>query len=262
MRCAVSNIAWGEQEDEQMLLFLKEQGFEGLEIAPTRLFPDRPYEQKEAAARFAGELLERYGLAIPSMQSIWYGRQEKLFGSAGERHALLAYTKQAVDFAAACGCRNLVFGCPKNRLRPDGAPEETALEFFREIGAYGAQRGVVLGLEANPPIYGTNFMNATRDAFEVARRCASPGVGVNLDMGTVIAGEEELCLPPEDVALISHVHISEPGLAPVEKRPLHQTLARQLQAGGYRGFVSLEMGAGAGLRQVQACAAYIKEVFA
>lgn len=54
-----------------------------------------------------------------SMQSIWYGRTEKLFGTEEERNLLLDYTKSAVDFAAAIGCKNLVFGCPKNRCIPE-----------------------------------------------------------------------------------------------------------------------------------------------
>ena len=40
---------------------------------------------------------------------------------------------------------------------------------------------------------------------------------------------------------VSHVHISEPGLAPIRPRALHKELALLLGAVGYQGFVSLEM---------------------
>ena len=38
------------------------------------------------------------------MQSIWFGRQERLFGSEEEREILIDYTKKAVDFAVAIQC--------------------------------------------------------------------------------------------------------------------------------------------------------------
>ena len=45
----------------------------------------------------------------------------------------------------------------------------------------------------------------------------------------------------DDLKYVSHVHISEPGLAPIQKRPEHKELALLLGAVGYRGFVSVEM---------------------
>ena len=85
------------------------------------------------------------------MQSIWYGRQEKLFGSEEERQVLLAYTKEAIDFAAAVGCGNLVFGCPRNRNVPEGIRpeqvEEIACGFFHELGEYAYSKGTALSIE-------------------------------------------------------------------------------------------------------------------
>ena len=261
MKCAVSNIAWAPAQDEEMYAFLQKNGFSGLEIAPTRLFPEAPYDHLQEAALFARRLKERFGLTIPSMQSIWYGRTERLFGTAAEYESLLAYTKKAVDFAAAIGCPSLVFGCPKNRVLPEGSSDETALRFFGEAGAYAAPEGVALALEANPPLYGTNYLNHTADVFAAAAKCASAGVSVNLDMGAILAQQEALSLTKEEVGLISHVHISEPGLLPVEARPLHTALAQQLCRCGYQNFISLEMGSAAPLARVQQAALYVKEIF-
>ena len=113
MKLSISNIAWEASADEQMQQKLQELNFQGLEIAPTRIFPSSPYDNLPEAKTWAEALHRKYGLTIPSMQSIWFGRQEMLFGAEAEREALLAYTKKAIDFAAAMGCHNLVFGCPK-----------------------------------------------------------------------------------------------------------------------------------------------------
>ena len=115
MNLSISNIAWTSDYDVQMYAFLKEIGYNGLEIAPTRLFIDHPYTHIEEAKEYAEQLRDKYELVIPSMQSIWYGKREQIFGLETERQNLINYTKQAIDFASAIGCRNLVIGCPKNR---------------------------------------------------------------------------------------------------------------------------------------------------
>ena len=80
MKLSISNIAWLTEDDEQIYAFLKEQGFIGIEIAPTRIFPQDPYDNLEKAQDFAINLKQNYNLNISSMQSIWYGRTEKIFG--------------------------------------------------------------------------------------------------------------------------------------------------------------------------------------
>ena len=45
----------------------------------------------------------------------------------------------------------------------------------------------------------------------------------------------------ENIDLISHVHVSRPGLAPVQPLALHRRLARVLHDTRYEGWVSIEM---------------------
>ena len=129
-KLSISNIAWTEENDAAVYGLMKKYGFQGLEIAPTRIFPERPYDKNSEADAWSKQLKSEYGFCVPSMQSIWYGRQEKIFGTDEERKTLLNYTKKAIDFAAAIGCKNLVFGCPRNRNLPDGADESLAVAFF------------------------------------------------------------------------------------------------------------------------------------
>ena len=91
------------------------------------------------------------------------------------------------------------------------------------------------------PIY-TNFLNGTAEAFALVKRLQSPGLAVNLDLSTILANGERLRDFVDDIAYVSHVHISEPGLVPIQKRPEHAELAMLLKAVGYRGYVSIEMG--------------------
>lgn len=263
MRLAISNIAWAVEQDEQMYGLMKKIGYEGLEIAPTRIFPQNPYENLEVASKWQQGLEEKYGFRVPSMQSIWFGRQEKIFGSEQEREVLSTYTKKAIDFAAAIGCKNLVFGCPRNRAVPEGMSKELAIPFFKELSMYAFQKGTIIGMEANPPIYNTNYINDTQSALELMEQVVVQGFGLNLDVGTMICNHEDVEILEGHVDGISHVHISEPGLKPIEKRSLHKELAAFLKENEYSGFVSIEMGRQevfekAALEEIMC---YVKEIF-
>ncbi len=257
MKLAVSNIAWEREESGEAYGLMERYGFTGLEIAPTALFPQEPYAHLEEARAWRQGL----GFQVPSIQSIWYGRTEKLFGGEGERRALLDYTKAAIDFAAAIGCGNLVFGCPRNRSLPQGGDPALALGFFKELGDYAHAKGTAIGLEANPPIYNTNFINTTEEALGLIEAVSSPGFLLNLDVGAMVENGESPAMLLGRVGLIRHVHISEPGLPPIEPRPLHEELREVLEAGGYGGWVSIEMGKAGGLGAVEKAMDYVKGVF-
>ena len=117
---AISNIAWQKDDDETVYAAMQQAGFTGLELAPTRIFSEAPYENLTSALLFGGYLKNRWGFSVPSLQSIWYGQKGNIFDPADTEH-LLDYTAQAFQFAHSLNCPSLVFGCPKNRMRPLGA---------------------------------------------------------------------------------------------------------------------------------------------
>lgn len=242
MKLSISNIGWEAKDDFAVYERMKNYGFQGLEIAPTRIFPEAPYDKLNDAGVWAENLKKQHGFVVSSMQSIWFGRQEKLFGTEEERRALVEYTKKAIDFAAAIDCKNLVFGCPRNRAFPDGADPQIGVEFFRTIGDYAQRRGTVIGMEANPPIYNTNYINDTLSALRLIEEVDCEGFRLNLDVGTMIHNGESVDMLRDKVHLINHVHISEPGLKPIVRHNLHKALRGALLAGEYQGFVSIEMG--------------------
>lgn len=262
MKVCISNIGWNSDKDIDVYKLMKRIGFQGLEIAPTRIFPETPYEKLDYACSWSEKLKEEFGFIIPSMQSIWYGRQEKIFNSIDERITLVDYTKKAIDFAAAINCKNLVFGCPVNRSVPDKYDSSIAIDFFREIGEYAASKATTIGMEANPSIYNTNFINDTLSAFELIDEVNSEGFKLNFDLGTVIQNEEDLLELEGKVSLINHVHISEPRLKPIEQRTLHLDLRKILAKENYQGFVSIEMGKVEDISILEEKMRYVKEIFA
>ncbi len=267
MKLAISNIAWQAADDDAVYALMKKYGYGGLEIAPTRIIPDNPYGQLERARAWAEDVKALYGFEIPSMQSIWFGRSEKLFGSSREWETLASYTEAAVDFAAAIGCRNLVFGSPKNRALPEGEEDiqrRRGVEFFRRVGGYASKKGAIIGMEANPVIYNTNYINTTAEALALIDEVGLDGFGLNLDVGTMIQNNERIETLEGKAGYISHVHISEPHLAPIKndagRRRLHGELICFLKENDYDGYVSIEMGRTDDVALISETLAYVKEL--
>lgn len=261
MNLSISNIGWAQAQDSQVYNLMKKYGYSGLEIAPTRIFPEAPYDKLKEAEIWAKKLKRLYGFSVPSMQSIWYGRLEKIFGAKEEFQALVDYTKKAIDFAAAIDCKNLVFGCPKNRSIPEGGDPTLGIIFFKEIGEYAASKGTVIGMEANPPIYNTNYINDTTSALQLIEQVASEGFKLNLDIGTMIYNNESIECLIGKIKLINHVHISEPGLKYIEERRIHVDLMKILLDENYQGFVSIEMGKQDELGIIEKNLEYVRGVF-
>jgi len=261
MKLSVSNIAWSAVYDEEMYKFLSDNNFKGLEIAPTRIFPDSPYDNLARAKIFAHNLKEEYGLGICSVQSVWFGVSELIFGSGAERQKLADYTKKAVNFAREINCANLVFGCPRNRAVPPGMILESCLpvayDFFNLIGNYAADCGTSIAIEPNPPIYNTNFINSTAEALDFCKKLNNPGIKINADLGAVIYNKENINILKDNIDLINHVHISEPYLAPLEKRELHA----ELKDLNYDKYLSVEMADINDIEAVKNIILYIKEIY-
>lgn len=240
MKLSVSNIGWDKEYNDEILLLLSKKGYNGIEIAPTAFVGENPYDNVDKAVDEKEKITEKYGLEISSMQSIWYGKQGNIFNK-NDAKMFIEYTKKAVDFANTINCHNLVFGCPKNRIKPDGISDEEIIYFFKEIGNYAASKNLVIAIEPNPTIYGTNFINYTKEAFDFVKKINSDGIKVNIDFGAIIQNKENLEIIKDNIEFVNHVHISEPNLEKIQIREEHKELVKILQKTNYSKYVSIEM---------------------
>lgn len=261
MKLSISNIAWDKEIDNQVYALMQKYGYSGLEIAPTRVFSYVPYDSLTEAAEWYMQLKSEWGFCVSSMQSIWYGRDENIFRSVDEREKLIQYTQRAIDFAETIKCKNIVFGCPKNRNIPEGCDPAGDIAFFRTIGDYAAVHGTVVGMEANPHIYGTNYINDTGAAIRLIEQVDSAGFKLNLDVGTMIENGEMIDIIRDKGYLINHVHISEPQLRQIVKRPLHKEISEILHKVNFKGYVSIEMAKRSRIADIETILDYIKGVF-
>lgn len=254
-RLAVSNIAWAPDEEDRAFALLGELGVRGLEIAPGITFarePD-PFEPSAGAVAELRARLEGNGLRLVSMQSLLFGvAGAALFEGEEARGRLVAGLERAIALAARLSIANLVFGSPANRRVPEGMEPErveaVAVETFRRVGDRCVDSGTRLALEPVPQAYGTNYLTGVREAADAVRRIGHLGVALNFDLGAVaMAGEraEAGRLFEEVRDVVSHVHVSEPHLAPAPAdEECFREAASAILGHGYGGWLSIEMRSG------------------
>jgi sugar phosphate isomerase/epimerase len=252
MKLSMSNIAWSPDERLEAYAILAEAGFTGLEIAPGLFFHAAadPFDPDAATAATALAEMADAGLALVSMQSLLFGvAGAALFEGREARAAFEAGMHRAIRLAERFGIPNLVFGSPLQRRVPEGLAMAEALdqaaEVFRKLGNAAAAAGTRIGIEANPAAYGTNFCTTLGEALGFVALVDHPAIVPHLDLGAMHMNGEFASAParlPDLTPRLSHVHVSEPELAPAPADPaaLAPVLAG-LAAAGYARAVSIEM---------------------
>ena len=251
MRLAVSNIAWPVEADELVAAVLRGHGVEGVEIAPTKIWP-QPLEASTLAVRAHRQSWEDRGLPVVSMQSLLYGRPDlTIFDDAATRQRTRDYLAGIIDLAGELGAKALVFGSPGNRRRGSLSREEAdeiALPFFREVGRLAAERGIDFCLEPNPTEYECDYATNAAEGYELVSRADQDGFALHLDTAAMTLAAD----PPgqaiaRHVNWLRHFHVSEPYLAPIGNGGVdHELFATALRECGYDRWVSVEMKQAAG----------------
>lgn len=252
-RLAISNIAWSDSDEPAAVEALRAAGIAGLEIAPTRCWPDPAQATVQDARRLRERWRER-GFTIVSAQSLLFGRPElTVFESAERRAAMVEYLDHVFALVGALGAGPLVFGSPKQRdpgALPAERVREIALGHFRTLGDRAVRHGVQVAIEANPRDYACNWLTTPGEALEFVAMIDHPGICLHLDaagmaLANVAVAEVELA-----AATARHYHASRPFLRPLAGSPSedeakvpHRAYAGALAAVGYNGWISVEMAA-------------------
>ncbi|MDR3599044.1 MAG: sugar phosphate isomerase/epimerase [Desulfosporosinus sp.] len=244
MELGISNIAWKSEDDHLVYHKMRAMGFTALEIAPTRWVDNHPYEQKNVllAKKIMQDIQAEYHFHLSSMQSILFGVTDRIFYGDKERSSLLSYLHKAISYASEIGCKNIVFGCPKNRAIVNLETQyEVGVKFFQQIAQFAAEKNVYFSIEANPAIYNTNYINTTQQAVQLIQRVNCQAFGLNLDLGTMIENKETIQDIKKYLKYINHIHISEPYLEVLQERLEHKELFRILKNSVYHKAVCIEM---------------------
>jgi len=247
VKLAVSNIAWSAAQDAAVADLLAAHGVAGVEVAPTKAWPDPPSASDARIDAYRRFWADR-GIAVVAAQALLFGRPDlTIFDSAEMREATLDYLTSVVRVCARLGAGALVFGSPKNRRvgdRPRAEAHAIAVEFFGRLAEIARRAGTVVVMEANPSAYGADFATRAADAVALVRAVDHPGFRLHLDTGCMTLAADPIGATFDaGFAELRHFHVSEPNLDPpgASGRVDHPAFAAELARRGYAGWVSLEM---------------------
>lgn len=245
MKLAISNIAWTEAAEAEILSLLGKKGVSAIELAPSRVWKNWEFTA-EAGDRYR-KALQSQGLTCSSLQALLFQQPDlKVFGTPEQRAALMQHLQRVADLAVVLGAKPMVLGAPKNRDRGD-LDEKTAfaqaVELFAELGDYCARLEVCLCLEPNPIAYGCNFITDSNRGAHLVRTVNSPGFRLHLDAaGMHLAGEEVVSAIAHAADVLEHFHISEPNLGDFTAPTVdHAAIAQALQTIGWDKWITIEM---------------------
>ena len=244
MKLAVSNIAWDQGDEAALLPVFRALGVTGIEVAPTKLWPEWVGAGGRAAEAYAARLRGE-GFCVPSLQALVFGRSDLAVFQPETHAAFFEHMARVADLGAALGASVLVFGAPKNRVRgamePDAA-RAMAVGFFRRMAALCAARGVCLGLEANPAVYQCDFITNVGEARALVEAVGHAGFRLHLDAGEMSMEGGDLAALIAGAGSFVHFHASEPYLAPLAGGVVaHEAAGAALRQSGYEGWVAVEM---------------------
>jgi D-psicose/D-tagatose/L-ribulose 3-epimerase len=241
-RLSVSNLAWPDTPVESIAPRLRAAGIQGVEIAPTAIWPEAPHVPAKVVREHA-ERWRDHGLKVSGIQSLLYGHPELQLFDRATWPAMQAHLTSMIEIARGLGARIAVFGSPRNRIR--GSVEKVdadqlASEFFHSLAPVLAASGVVLTLEPNAPGYGADYLTRYGDVVALSNSIGSPWIQPQVDTGCLtMVGED----PAHAIRMRApaHVHISVPDLLPPPGPVDHAAVVRALNETGYDGWIVLEV---------------------
>ena len=247
MKLSISHIAWPASDEDSYLKYIKEWGCEGVEVAPTRLWPN-PAEATREQRRNFREKVHGFGLEIVALHALLFQRDDLgLFRDSTTEIKTIEYLKRLCELAKDLGTKVLVVGSPANRRRgniPFAEALERAVEFFTPIARYAVQLGVCLCIEPLKPEE-TDFITTVQEGHKLIEMIDSPGFGLHLDAKAVNAqGEnfEDILRPV--IKCVKHFHINNDAkLSELNTSPEvdHVGLAEALRKLHYNRYVNIEM---------------------
>ena len=246
-RHAICNEIFKDWDFAKACRFIKETGYEGIEIAHFTLADD-PAGISAAQRHEYKTIIEGSGLAFVGLHWLMVApaglhvtTPDRVLRERSWRHI-----DDLIDLCADLGPDGvMVFGSPKQRGTTGGSTREEATGRFVEglagVASHAQERGVKLLVEALP-IEQTDVVLSLAEAAEIVRQIGSPAIQTMFDTHNAVDEKE-----PHDVLVdryfdvIRHVHVNETdgghcGTGDYDFKPL----LRILKERNYRGWVSLE----------------------
>jgi D-psicose/D-tagatose/L-ribulose 3-epimerase len=246
IKFSISNLAWQISDETDVIKVLEDSVFNGVEISILKYFDNIETIHKNQVIELRENWKSR-SINITSLQSLLFNKPEfNIFDKLSESN-IINYLNRIYEIAVILEIKPMVFGSPKNRLKgsmPNQEALQFAVGFFKKLTSQWSRVGPFLALEANPPLYGCDFVTDNAEAVNLVEMVGNSQFSWHLDYGCAkLAGEDPVNIIKSWEVLPSHVHLSEKNLGPLVKENFadYVTFLNELEKREYNGIVTLEM---------------------
>lgn len=246
IKFAICNEVFQGWRLEDAFAFVKDVGYDGVEIAPFTL-AERVEQISPEERKRIRELAEKFGLEIVGLHWLLVSPPGMHLTTPDDsvREQTKTYFRELIRFCADLGGKIMVVGSPKQRSLVAGDTYEAAWErtkaFFADLLPLAEELNVTFCIEALPNE--TNFIPTLEEAIRFVREMNHPNLQTMIDVKSAV--NEGLKLDEavhKAAAYLRHVHANDvnrlgPGMGEVDFTPL----AKALKEINYDGFVSVEV---------------------
>ena len=246
MPFAVSNIGFSSYEHEPLLDAVKGLGFDGLEVAPSRVWRDTWKGLSAADVDLYRRMVERSGLSVVGLHSLFFDHPElSIFGSAQVRAEAVKFL---VHLSAVCrdlGGKTLIFGSPSARRRADMSMQDAldaAAQVFEQVHEKTTGHGTVFCMEPLGPSE-TDFCNTIVEIAQLYERIDGDAMQFQIDVRALSANDEMNPAVFNRVkSRLAHVHVNAADLGQLrmDDGVQHKQAGQLLKQINYTGYLSLE----------------------
>jgi sugar phosphate isomerase/epimerase len=242
-RLIVSNLAWDTVWEDHALDILTKYGITGVELAVTKYTPWDKIN-REVLLNIKDRFAKR-GIAIHSLQAIFFGVIDNVFT---EETTFTEHFKTVIMCAGVLGAKRIVFGSPRNRVKPDNMPLDYAdanfINVMRKLAIYARTYDVIICLEPNAVEYKCNYITHIDHAIHIVKSVDHANLKLNFDTGNALmSGELSVEKFMEVAPYVGHIQVSLPFLDELRKLSDYDEIHRALSDAFKKQecFVSLEM---------------------
>lgn len=246
MKIAISNLSWEVSEDKQVLELLKKYHIKGIEIAPTKIWPDISKASVKNIKEYR-KFWNDNGIEITSITSLLFGHPElTIFENNETRGKTLNYLVEMARIGGLLGAKVMIFGSPKNRLRGKLKKEETqkiAIDFFHKLAVKIKPYNINFCVEPLGKTYNCDFIINVAEAIKLIKDVNYPNFRSHIDIGSIEGNDEDYQKALELAkSYMTHFHISEPELKIIPAKLVnHKLAARILKKINYDKWCVVEM---------------------
>jgi sugar phosphate isomerase/epimerase len=244
VKYAISNIALPQYQHCNELSELASLGFEGLEVAPSRVWSDTWKGLVAADIQRYRSDVEAAGLEVVGLHSLLFDQPDlALCDSTEKRGRLMEFFVHLSGMCRDLGGRTIIWGGGRRReAMPADEALTVAVEFFGALADRIEGHGTVYCLE---PLASadTDFVHSVRECQAIAHAVNRPGLKVQIDVKAMASNNE---LDADTISALAadlvHVHANEPGFEVLGSSGTvdHHLAGECLRGIGYDGYVSIE----------------------